>query len=169
MDFNRKKELINKLIDEMRNMEYFRGSSNLSDFQATGEVILNKVFNGNSSHLEKFKKVKFTPSMLVLGVDNTDSYISSFKRGRTSMISVLNGALKEIELEEEFFPSTPSLPLDTEVIESSRSNKDTPTPKKSFFTKHPFISGVIVLVFGSFIMMFTFWGDVIVWIENLFK
>jgi len=123
MDNNKKRELINNLIEEMQNMEYQRGSSNLSDFLATGEVILTKIFNQNSSHTEKFKKVKFTPGMIAIGADNTSSYMSSFQRGKTSMISVLNGAIKEIELEEEFFPSTPTLPLDTGVAEPTKSNK----------------------------------------------
>ncbi|MGE7948312.1 TIR domain-containing protein [Lysinibacillus sp. NPDC093688] len=123
MDNSKKRELINNLIEEMQNMEYQSGSSNLSDFLATGEVILTKIFSQNSSHTEKFKKVKFTPGMIALGADNTSTYISSFQRGKTSMISVLNGAVKEIELEEEFFPSTPSLPLDTEVAEPTKSNK----------------------------------------------
>ena len=59
MDFNRKRELINKLIEEMQNMEYQRGSSNLSDFRATGEVILTKIFDKRSSHIEKFNRVIF--------------------------------------------------------------------------------------------------------------
>lgn len=122
MDNNKKKELINNLIEEMQNMEYQSSSSNLSDYLATGEVTLNKIFSQSSPHTEKFKKVKFTPSMSALRADNTDSYIRSFQRGKTSMISVLNGAKKEIEL-EELFPPTPTLPLDTEVVESTKSNK----------------------------------------------
>lgn len=122
MEFIRKKELINNLREEMQNMVYQKGSSNLSDFRATGEVILTKIFGEKSSHTEKFKKVKFTPSLLT-GGDNTALYNSSFERGKTSMISVLNGAIKEIELEEELFPSTPTLPSDTEVTKATKSNK----------------------------------------------
>lgn len=122
MHFHKKRELINNLIEEMQNMVYQKGSSNLSDFQATGEVILNKIFGKDSIHIEKFKKVKFTPSILT-GGDNTGMYINSFNRGKTSMISVLNGALKELELEEELFPPTPTLPSDTEVTEPTKSNK----------------------------------------------
>ena len=123
MDNNKKRELINKLIEEMQNMEYQRGSSNLSDFLATGEVILTKIFSQNSSHTEKFKKVKFTPGMIAIGADNTSSYIHSFQRGKTSMLSVLNGALKEIELDEELqlSPSAPS--SNVEVAQPTKSNK----------------------------------------------
>ena len=39
------------------------------------------------------------------------------------MLSVLQGALKEIELDEELSPSTPTLPIDTEVTETTRNNK----------------------------------------------
>ncbi|WP_375199679.1 TIR domain-containing protein [Lysinibacillus sp. RS11] len=123
MDNNKKKELINNLIEEMQKMEYQRGSSNLSDYLSIGEVILTKIFSQNSTHTEKFKKISFTPSMVALGADNTESYMRSFQRGKTSMISVLNGAIKEIELEEELFPPTPTLPLDTEVDEPTKSNK----------------------------------------------
>lgn len=123
MDFNKKKELINSLVEEMQNMFYQRGSSNLSDFLATGEVVLTKIFDENSSHTKKFKKVNFKPMVVSLGGDNTESYIRSFQSGKTSMLSILNGALKEIELDEELSPSTPTLPLDTEVTETTRSNK----------------------------------------------
>lgn len=107
----------------MSSMIYQSNSAHLSDFQATGEVILTKIFGENSSHIQKFKKVKFHPSMLVLGADNTDSYIGSFENGKTSMISVLNGAIKEIELEEELFPPTPTLPIDTKATEPTKNNK----------------------------------------------
>lgn len=123
MDFFRKKELINNLIEELQNMEYQYDSPMLSDFLSTGGVILNKIFNGNSSHIEKFENVYFDPSVISIGEDNTHAYIYSFNSGKTSMLSVLRGALKEIELDEEFLPSTPTFPLDTEVTESTRSNK----------------------------------------------
>ena len=55
MDNNKRKELINNLIEEMQNMEYQSGSSNLSNFKATGEVILTKAFGESSSHVQKFK------------------------------------------------------------------------------------------------------------------
>lgn len=122
MDFFRKKELINTLIEEMRNMTYNKKSSELLNFQAKGEVILTKIFGENSIHIEKFKKVRFSPAILNRG-DNTHLYISSFQRGQTSMVSVLNGALQEIELDEELFSTIPTLSQNTEITELSRSKK----------------------------------------------
>jgi len=106
----------------MQKMVYQRDSSNLSDFQSTGDVILTKIFSEKSSHVKKFKNVMFHSTMHT-GGDDTNLYITSFQRGKTSMLSVLQGALKEIELDEELSPSTPTLPIDTEVTEPTRSNK----------------------------------------------
>ncbi len=121
MDFYKKSELINNLIEEMSNMDYQSGSSNLSDFEATGEVILTKIFGKRSNHVQKFNRVNFYPIALNMGRDNTSLYIRSFQSGKTSMLSVLNGALKEIELDEYLLPSaqTPSI----EVAEPTRNNK----------------------------------------------
>lgn len=123
MDNNKKKELINNLIEEMQNMEYQSDSSNLSNFEATGEVILTKIFGESSSHVQKFNMVSFHPMALSIGGDNTSSYIRSFQSGKTFMLSVLNGALKEIELDEELQSSTYDSLSDVEVTESIKSNK----------------------------------------------
>ncbi|MGK7378343.1 TIR domain-containing protein [Planococcus sp. 1R117A] len=122
MDFFRKKELIINLIEEMESITYQKKSSKLSDFQATGEVVLTKIFGEKSIHIEKFKKVRFSPSFLSSG-DNTHLYINSFQRGQTSVLSILNGALKEIELDEEFSSTTPTLPTNTEITEPIKSKK----------------------------------------------
>lgn len=116
MDFNKQRELINNLIGEMSNMVYKSNSSNLSDFQIKGEIILNKIFGKRSSHIEKFNSVKFYPTYTT-GNDDYDNSIkfNSFQDGKTSMLSVLQGALTEIEMNEVI-----SLP---EVTELTKSNK----------------------------------------------
>ena len=42
-------------------------------------------------------------------------------------------------------------------------------PQKNIFTKHPFITGVIISMVAGFIMLFSFWEKAMSWIENLFK
>lgn len=42
-------------------------------------------------------------------------------------------------------------------------------PQGNIFTKHPFITGVIISMVASFIMLFSFWEKIINWIENVFK
>lgn len=106
MEFNRKKLLIQNLIDEISNMAYQEDSATLSSFLSTGEVILAKIFGENSKHIEKFKNVSFYPIFYSFDGDNTASEISSFQSGKSSMISVLKGALTDIELDEELHTAT---------------------------------------------------------------
>lgn len=40
--------------------------------------------------------------------------------------------------------------------------------KKSFATKHPIILSVIISFITGFILLFSFWDNIIGWIEDLF-
>lgn len=116
MDFSRKRTLINELIEIIKKLEYKDYSSQLPDFMSEGEVVLEKIFGAESKHIKKFQQVHFRPMAIGLGRDNTDIYIKRFNSGKTDMISVLNGALKELDLEEEFSSTV-------ELTEPIKSNK----------------------------------------------
>ncbi len=40
--------------------------------------------------------------------------------------------------------------------------------KKGFYEKHPVISAFIISLIAGFVMLFTFWSDIISWIERWF-
>ncbi|MFC9539049.1 TIR domain-containing protein [Lysinibacillus sp. NPDC056959] len=113
MDYNRKKELINNLIEQMQNTLY--DSPHLSILLTKGEEVLTNVFGKNSSHTKNFKNALEVET-------NYDSFPHSFEIGKRKILIVLDVALQEIEL-DELFPSTPTLSLDTEIAEPTKSNK----------------------------------------------
>lgn len=41
--------------------------------------------------------------------------------------------------------------------------------KKGFLNRHPFIVSFLISLLAGFILLFSFWEDVVLWIENLFK
>lgn len=41
--------------------------------------------------------------------------------------------------------------------------------KKKFHEKHPFLFGIFVSLFAGLILFFSFWTDVVHWIENFFQ
>ncbi|MEK5105040.1 hypothetical protein MKX83_24165 [Cytobacillus sp. FSL M8-0252] len=41
--------------------------------------------------------------------------------------------------------------------------------KERFHEKHPIISNLIISIIGGSIVLFSFWNNLIEWIENLFK
>jgi hypothetical protein len=44
-----------------------------------------------------------------------------------------------------------------------------PVQKKSFFERHAALSSFIISMVASLILLFPFWGDLVNWIENMFK
>ena len=52
---------------------------------------------------------------------------------------------------------------------SSNHHDKEPDNKKSFATEHPVITSAIVSVFITFTFLFSFWKDIINWMENFFK
>lgn len=42
------------------------------------------------------------------------------------------------------------------------------SPKKTFWEKHPILTGVIVAVIAGFILMFSFWEKIVTFIEGIF-
>ena len=53
-------------------------------------------------------------------------------------------------------------------IISENSSVDKNEPNKNFFQKHPILSGIFITVFAGFILMFSFWDKIKVFIEGLF-
>lgn len=47
-------------------------------------------------------------------------------------------------------------------------NSNMETTKKSWYEKHPIIGGIIISVIGSVILLFSFWGDIIKFLEGVF-
>lgn len=47
-------------------------------------------------------------------------------------------------------------------------NQGTASPKKTFWGKHPILTGVIVAVIAGVILMFSFWEKIVVFIEEVF-
>ena len=47
-------------------------------------------------------------------------------------------------------------------------NRNTATPKKSWYEKHPIIGGIIVSVVAGVILLFSFWSDIVKFIEGVF-
>lgn len=39
---------------------------------------------------------------------------------------------------------------------------------KRFYEKHPWVAGVLISVIAGIILLFTFWGNIITWIEGWF-
>ena len=52
------------------------------------------------------------------------------------------------------------------VTENGNVHKD--TQKKGFVERHPIFIGLIISLIAGFILMFSFWKDIIGWLENLF-
>lgn len=52
------------------------------------------------------------------------------------------------------------------VTENGTVHKD--TQKKSIVERHPILVGLIISLIAGFILMFSFWKDIISWLENLF-
>lgn len=40
--------------------------------------------------------------------------------------------------------------------------------KKVFAERHPILIGLVISLIAGFILMFSFWKDIISWLENLF-
>jgi hypothetical protein len=49
------------------------------------------------------------------------------------------------------------------------TNGNDSNKKKSFINRHPIIVSILTSLLASFILLFSFWGHVISWIENFFK
>lgn len=48
------------------------------------------------------------------------------------------------------------------------SVQNQPNDRHSFFESHPLLTGVLSAVVAGIILMFTFWNDIVKWIEGLF-
>lgn len=54
-----------------------------------------------------------------------------------------------------------------EKIENSSTN-DSSSKKMGFFNKHPIISGFIISFLAGFILLFSFWEKIVMWVEGAF-
>ncbi|MBP1970021.1 hypothetical protein J2Z83_002129 [Virgibacillus natechei] len=48
-------------------------------------------------------------------------------------------------------------------------NNNSQPPKGNFATRHPIIISIITGLLVGFIMLFSFWKDIVIWIEKLFQ
>ena len=56
-------------------------------------------------------------------------------------------------------------------IVSNRGNdllEESPKAKRSFFSKHPIVCSLLISLFAGFILLFSFWKDIITFIEGVF-
>lgn len=51
------------------------------------------------------------------------------------------------------------------ISEESRMKNE---KKKNIFEKHPLIFSFLISLFAGFILLFSFWGKIVEWIENIF-
>lgn len=52
---------------------------------------------------------------------------------------------------------------------SNNGSGKEPDNKKSFAEKHPVLISFIVSIIAGLIMLFSFWKDIVDWIESIFK
>ncbi|MCT1391937.1 hypothetical protein M4D76_27200 [Peribacillus frigoritolerans] len=52
---------------------------------------------------------------------------------------------------------------------STNGNNQEPDKKKSFADKHPIIISIYVSVLVGFIFLFSFWGNIVDWVESFFR
>lgn len=48
------------------------------------------------------------------------------------------------------------------------NSSDSPKINKSFFERHPFVISFIISFIVGFILLFSFWGNIVMWIEQVF-
>lgn len=56
--------------------------------------------------------------------------------------------------------------INSNVVEKEESRQT--KQKKRFYDQHPWISGFIISAIVAFLFLFTFWTDIIGWIERWF-
>ena len=56
--------------------------------------------------------------------------------------------------------------INSNVVEKEESRQT--KQKKKFYDQHPWISGFIISAIVAFLFLFTFWTDIICWIERWF-
>ncbi|UZJ78760.1 hypothetical protein [Fictibacillus sp. KU28468] len=60
--------------------------------------------------------------------------------------------------------------IKSSIIGHNHNNNSNSSPSKpNFLTNHPVLTGIFASVIASIIMLFSFWKDLVYWIENLFK
>jgi len=125
MESSIKKELLNHLIERMNMMTYEENEISLHEFLSEGEVILGKLFGERSKHVNKFNEVSFISMASIFNRDSIQNLYSdkfnAFESGRLSMINVLKGALKEIEIEELLSPTSKSTLESTLKVSTDKS------------------------------------------------
>lgn len=125
MESSKKKELLNHLIERMNMMTYEEKEISLHEFLSEGEVIIGKLFGENSKHVNKFNEVSFISIAALFRSDgNQNTFVekfNAFESGKLSMINVLKGALKDIELEELLSPTSKSTIESTLEVSTDKS------------------------------------------------
>lgn len=101
MNLERKKELINQLIEELNGLEYNRDTYDREAYMRKAEVTLKMILDDSSHHISELKKVKYSPSMVIMSGNTTQTYIRSFNKGKSSVKAILDGILQELILQEE--------------------------------------------------------------------
>ncbi|WP_394188411.1 TIR domain-containing protein [Paenisporosarcina quisquiliarum] len=127
MNFERKKDLINQLLNELNELEYNQDTSDRESFMRKGEVTLRAILGDSSHQVVEFKNVRFSPSILSIGGDNTDAYLKGFNRGKGNIKAILNGVLHEVVLQDEINLST---------LENANSNEKEKLKSNKVFIVH---------------------------------
>jgi len=119
---------LNSLIEHIKSINYETDEHRIPLLVFECNKVFEKFFGKDSIHIDKLDDVSFYPLENIFSHYNEEINIFeeqyfAFESGKTSMINVLEEAIKDIELDEELSFITSTLPLDTKITEPTKSNK----------------------------------------------
>ena len=88
-------------------------------------------------------------------------------------ITLKNKEMDDVEEDDRNKSETVLIIGDNNIIKNSNiginNNQVGEQEKKRFWEKHPFALALITAIIAAFIMMFSFWGKIVAFIEGLFS
>lgn len=96
---NSKIELLQSLEEEAKDLVYKDG--NLSRVKKRAEMLVTKIFGGNSEYIPSLRKIRFSPAMAWSGMDKS-YYESSFESGKKELIHLINVMQEDLSLSNDF-------------------------------------------------------------------
>lgn len=96
MDIIKSTELLKEVLQQVEKLNYpdFEPVKRLRDRLT---MLIKKVFGEDSSYLNQLKLISFSPSMSFSGM-SISQYSSSFNSGKSSLISILDTMLEDLQL-----------------------------------------------------------------------
>lgn len=100
MNYSTKIQLLTEVKGVAESLAY-KDYTTLTNIRDRLSMLIEKIFGSSSSYTEKLKKIKLSPSVVYSGISE-NTYINSHELGKSSLISLINTMLEDVQLTDSY-------------------------------------------------------------------